>query len=344
MVQHESECRREIELAPDVPAKRGMKQLRPQSSRVRAVLIAGPTASGKSALAIRLAREWNGVIINADALQVYSCWRVLTARPSREDEDLVPHLLYGHVAWNSHYSVGSWLEDIQQALQRAGDRLPVLVGGTGLYFNALTSGLAPIPPIPSTVRKRAEELERNSGPGALLDTLRTQDPDTFFLIDHRNPARIRRAWEVLIATGRGLASWHEEKVEAVIQPDNAARLLVEADREWLAERIQRRAEWMMANGALRECSAMQANWNPGLPSSQALGAAEIMSHLQNGISMDETISQISAVTRRYAKRQRTWFRSKMACWQKVQAEEIATQSQLPQTVLATIYGQAAATG
>jgi tRNA dimethylallyltransferase len=168
------------------------------------VLIAGPTASGKSALALEIAEASGGVIVNADALQVYDGWRVLTARPGPEEEARAPHSLYGHVPFEAEYSVGDWLRALAPLLQA--DQRPIIVGGTGLYFRALTEGLAEIPPIPPEIRAEAEALPAED----LLSWLRAHDPDTVARIDTQNPARLRRAWEVLCGTGRPLSAWQAE--------------------------------------------------------------------------------------------------------------------------------------
>ena len=292
-------------------------QLMPQHTDYRTVIVSGPTASGKSSLAMRIAAETGGVIVNADALQVYSCWRVLTARPSHLDEEAAEHFLYGHVDQRQNYSVGLWLDDVREALRKAAERLPIVVGGTGMYISALLSGIAPIPPVPAGIRARGAELERSGGIGALTASLEAKDPETLASIDSRNPARVRRAWEVLHGTGRGLASWQTERCAPVVDPESSLRLLFEADKDWLAARIDRRARWMVANGALEECAALLEDWDPTLPYSRALGADAIIAHLRGQVSLDEAVLRISASTRQYAKRQRTWFRSRMAGWQKV---------------------------
>lgn len=276
----------------------------------RPVLIAGPTASGKSALALEIASRAGGVIVNADALQVYANWHVLTARPSAEEEALAPHRLYGHVAHDAPYSVGHWLRDVAPLL--SGDARPIIVGGTGLYFTALTSGLAPVPPIPDDVRATADARMAGEGPGALLAEL---DAETAARIDRRNPVRIQRAWEVLVATGRGLAAWQDETPPPLLRLQDAQTLLIEVDRDWLAERIDRRFDAMIADGAIEEVRRNLAiGWDPLKPSGKAIGAPEIVDYLKGNRSLKAAVAAGKAATRQFAKRQRTWFRSRMIGW------------------------------
>lgn len=280
----------------------------------RPVLIAGPTASGKSALALRLAARDGGVILNADAIQVYDNWRILSARPSPEDESAAPHRLYGHVPWDGEYSVGHWLREILPLLE--GPARPIIIGGTGLYFSALTEGLAPIPPTPPDIRATADALLRDEGLGVLLRDL---DPDTRARIDTRNPMRVQRAWEVQRATGRGLAAWQDETPPPALPLGDCTALLVDADREWLNIRIAQRFDAMLAAGALDEARANLPGWDPARPSSKAIGAPELIAHLQGRMTLDEAREAATIATRQFAKRQRTWFRARMRAWQAVDA-------------------------
>ncbi len=275
----------------------------------RPVLIAGPTASGKSALALEIAARQGGVVVNADALQVFANWRVLTARPSAMEMEVAPHALYGHVAGDAAYSVGHWLREVKPLLS-AGSR-PILVGGTGLYFTALTEGLADIPPSPPGIRRLAEARIGAEGAGALLAEL---DTATAERIDRNNPVRIQRAWEVLRATGRGLADWQDRTPTPLLPPERCERLLLVAGRNWLAERIDRRFDRMMANGALEEARANLEGWDPARPSSRAIGAPDLIAHLRGELALDQAIAAGKIATRQYAKRQRTWFRSRMGDW------------------------------
>jgi tRNA dimethylallyltransferase len=279
----------------------------------RPVLIAGPTASGKSALARAVARAGGGVIVNADALQVYGCWRVLTARPSPAEAAALPHALYGHVPCERGYSAGDWLRAVAGLLRETGVR-PILVGGTGLYFRALTEGLADIPAIAPAIRTEAEARLARDGAAALLAEL---DAATAARIDRANPARIRRAWEVLRATGRGLADWQDATGPALLPLAETQPLLIDAGRDWLAARIAGRFHAMLAEGALAEVAANRAVLARGGPAAQALGAAALARHLDGECTLAEATDAAIAATRRFAKRQRTWFRARMAGWRRL---------------------------
>ncbi|MCA2008814.1 tRNA (adenosine(37)-N6)-dimethylallyltransferase MiaA [Tritonibacter mobilis] len=274
----------------------------------RPVLIAGPTASGKSELALRIAERDGGVIINADASQVYDCWRVVTARPSAQDESRAPHLLYGHLAYDAPYSAGHWLREVTPLLN--GPDRPIIVGGTGLYFLTLTEGMAEIPATPAAIRAEGDQMSLEALSDALDDTTRMR-------IDMKNRARVQRAWEVLRATGRALADWQDDTPPPVLPYENCTALVVEADRDWLEARIRRRFSMMIANGALDEARAMQGRYDPHLPSCKAIGVPELMAHLNGDLSLAEAEESASVATRQYAKRQRTWFRSRMKKWQRV---------------------------
>ncbi len=294
------------------PRKKGspvadlVKQYAPDPSLP--VLIAGPTASGKSALALEIAESAGGVIINADAIQVFDDWRVLTARPPVEDEARVPHLLYGHVPGSHAYSVGDWLRDLQPLL---GGARPIIVGGTGLYFSALTEGLAAIPETPSEVRARAmARLEA----GELQAMVAELDPESRDRIDCRNPMRVQRAWEVLTATGRGIAAWQAETPPPLLPLAQVQPILFDVPKDWLNARIARRFRLMVEGGALDEARANLESWHPALPSAKAIGAAELIGHLRGELSLDEAVERGAILTRQFAKRQRTWFRARMKDW------------------------------
>lgn len=278
----------------------------------RPVLIAGPTASGKSALALAIAERDGGTVINADASQVYDCWRVLSARPDAADLARAPHRLYGHVAATTRHSVGDWLREATAAIaeaRHAGLR-PIVVGGTGLCFQALTAGLAPIPPIPPEIDARSQALLDAGEIAALIAGL---DPETRDRIDLRNPRRVQRAWNVLHATGRGLARWHADTGGGTV-PD-AERLLLWPEVESLDRRIAARFETMLAEGALDEVAAFvrsAPDWS--LPSARVLGARPLADYLAGAISRAAATDAAVTATRQFAKRQRTWFRSRMADW------------------------------
>lgn len=280
----------------------------------RPVLIAGPTASGKSALALRIAAQSGGVIVNADAIQVFDNWRILTARPSPEDEAQAPHALYGHVPGDADYSVGHWLRDVAPLLQ--GGARPIIVGGTGLYFSALTEGLADIPATPETVRTDANERMAQDGIEALLAEI---DAATRARIDTRNPMRVQRAWEVLQTTGRGLADWQDDTPPPLLPLPECTALVVGADKDWLNARIARRFDRMLDQGALEEARANLPGWTPSLLSAKAIGAPELIAHLRGEMTLDQAREAATIATRQFAKRQRTWFRSRMRTWQAIDA-------------------------
>lgn len=274
----------------------------------RPVLIAGPTASGKSALALRIVEEGGGVIVNADALQVYSGWRLLTARPALEDEARARHALFGHVGMAQPYSVGHWLREIAPILQSA--ERPVIVGGTGLYLSALTEGLAPIPATPPAIRAEGDSLS--------LERLLAQvDPQTAAGLDRHNRARVQRAWEVLRSTGRGLASWQAETPPPLLPLGRTTALVLQPEVPWLNARIEARFDSMLNQGALEEVRAALPGWHDGLPSYRALGADQLRAHLLGQITLADARTLAVTASRAYAKRQRTWFRSRMAHWTSV---------------------------
>ena len=286
--------------------------LAPRLDPSRPVLLAGPTASGKSALALALARAQGRAVVNADALQVHDAWRILTARPSPEDEAAAPHLLYGHVPWGAPYSAGHWLREVAPLL---GARpAPVVVGGTGLHFAALTEGLAEIPPVPDEVRAEAGARIAAGGIERLLADL---DAPTAARIDPCNPARVRRAWEVLRATGRGLATWQAGTGPPVLPLARAHPLVLDPGREALAARIEARFDAMIEAGAMGEVRRLAPRWDPSLPAARAIGAAELMAHLRGETTLEAARDAATRATRRYAKRQRTWLRARMAGWERL---------------------------
>ena len=274
------------------------------------MLLAGPTASGKSALALELAARDGRVVVNADALQVYDCWRVLSARPSVADEAVAPHLLYGHVSRDQAYSVGHWLRELRAVLGQP----MVIVGGTGLYFSALTEGLSEIPATPAAVRALADQRLAEQGIAALLADL---DAVTLARIDRANPARVQRAWEVLTSTGRGLASWQDATGPALLPLSEAEALVIRPDVGWLDARIARRFAAMLSEGALDEVRAALPHWQPAQAWAKAIGAPELVAHLRGEIGFAEAAEAATLASRQYAKRQRTWFRSRMKNWREI---------------------------
>ena len=271
------------------------------------VLIAGPTASGKSALALQIAARQGGVIVNADALQVFDGWQILTARPGLADLAAAQHKLYGHVPYNADYSVGHWLREVAPLLKGA---RPIIVGGTGLYFTALTKGLADIPATPPEIRQMADALP-------LPDLLAALDHDTRNRIDTRNRVRVQRAWEVAVATKRSLADWQDSTPPPLSPLDQVVPLLIDASKEWLTPRIAQRFDLMLDAGALEEARAMLPYWNPALLSSKAIGASELIAHLRGEMTLEAARESAIIATRQYAKRQRTWFRKQMTDWHRI---------------------------
>ncbi len=289
----------------------------------RPVLIAGPTASGKSALALRIAREQGGIIINADALQVFANWRILTARPDPQDEAAAPHRLFGHVPGEAPYSVGQWLRDLRRVLRAEPAERPIIVGGTGLYFHALSNGLAEVPETPPHIREEADARLASEGLAPLLTELSREDPETAVRIDRQNPRRVQRAWEVLRATGRGLAHWQAETPAPLLPLARTQAFVLHAPKTWLTPRIEGRFAAMMAEGALEEARKNLDHWRAGRPSARAIGAEELFGLLEGRISREEAVARAQIATRQYAKRQRSWFRARMGDWRWIEAAEIS---------------------
>ena len=279
-----------------------------------AILITGPTASGKSALALRLAVERDGVVINADSMQVYDTLRVLTARPSEDEMEGVPHLLYGHVPASSLYSTGEWLRDISAVLAdlREQGRFPVIVGGTGLYFKALTGGLSDMPVIPDEIRAGLRQRLIDEGPSQLYAALQERDPAVAESLKPEDGQRIVRALEVLEATGRSIAAFQQQTGPVIVDPDSARKIVVLPDRAVLHQRINGRFEAMLEQGAEDEVRALLAlNLPAEMPAMKAIGVSQIAAMFRGELTRDEVIDRGSAATRQYAKRQMTWFRNQM---------------------------------
>ena len=286
-------------------------------NKARPILIAGATASGKSALAIKIAKKLGGVIINADAMQVYEGWKILTARPTKQDQRNVSHLLYGHVDNKEAYSVGDWLRQVTPLLD--GNHRPIIVGGTGLYFRALTEGLANIPKIPEEYKKKSSELIQN---GKMLDMVADFDEATRSKIDLQNPVRVARAWEVLQATGKSIVSWQADTPPPILNINKCDAILMHSSTHWLNERIKIRFEAMLDNGVLEEITKNSQSWDPQLQSSQAIGATQLIEYNLGRISLEKATELAVIASRQYAKRQKTWFRKRMENWRTVIAEDI----------------------
>jgi len=278
------------------------------------VLIGGPTASGKSGLALALAEAFDGTVINADSMQVYRDLRILTSRPDPADEARAPHCLYGVLDAADPCSAARWarLAEAEIAAAAAQQRLPILVGGTGLYFRALLEGLADIPPIPADIRAEARRLHRVLGGAGMRAALAVRDPVGAALLAPGDTQRLVRAYEVVAATGRPLHDWHGAQKAAPRYP-LVAKLILLPPREPLYAACDARLMAMVADGALDEVRALLARrLDPGLPAMKAVGVPELARHLAGAIGLDEAIALAQQATRRYAKRQVTWFRHQMA--------------------------------
>ncbi|ARM89126.1 tRNA delta(2)-isopentenylpyrophosphate transferase [Rhizobium sp. CIAT894] len=283
-------------------------------STVNAILITGPTASGKSALAVELARRHGGAVVNADSMQVYDTLRVLTARPSEEEMQGVPHHLYGHVPADAAYSTGAWLRDVSALLPvlRAARQLPVFVGGTGLYFKALTGGLSDMPEIPEALREELRRRLVEEGPDGLHAELAEADPAMAASLNRQDGQRIVRALEVMKATGRSIAAFQGRSGPVVIDVAEARKIVVLPERAVLHVRINGRFEKMLREGAEAEVRALQAlNLPTEAPVMKAIGVWQIAAMLKGEMTRDEVIEKGAAATRQYAKRQMTWFRNQM---------------------------------
>jgi tRNA dimethylallyltransferase len=289
-----------------------------------AVLIAGPTASGKSALALELAQATGGVIINTDSMQVYRDLRVITARPTPDEEAVVPHRLYGHVDAAVNFSAGSWVADAALVLAeaRAQNRLAIFVGGSGLYFKALTRGLSAVPPIPVAIREDVRARLERDGVEALHAELAQRDPVSAERLKPRDRTRVARALEVVEATGRSLTDWHRDGLPPLLPQGQFRALFLSPDREQLYARIDSRFEAMLLSGALEEVAALAARrLDPLLPAMKAHGVPALIRHLEGEITRDEAADIGSADTRHYAKRQFTWFRHQLPEFEWLKPEE-----------------------
>lgn len=295
---------------------------------MRALLIAGPTASGKSDLALRWAERNGGTIVNADALAVYRELRILTGRPTDGDLGRAPHRLFGHVAAEDGYSVGRWLVDAERALAQAwasGD-VPVVVGGTGLYLKALTQGLSDIPAVSDPVRARVRAEAAGQDAATLHARLSRLDPETAARLRPTDPQRIVRALEVLAATGVPLSSFQETRSRPILPPGSYAGLAMVPDRAWLRGAIERRFDLMMERGALDEVRALRARrHDPALPVMRALGVPPLLAHLEGTLALEDAVARAKAQTRAYAKRQLTFARHQLADFASVDPRQAAAR-------------------
>jgi tRNA dimethylallyltransferase len=290
----------------------------------KAVLIAGPTASGKSALALELAQKTGGVVINTDSMQVYRDLRVLTARPTPKEESAVPHRLYGYVDASVNFSAGAWVADAASVLTeaRAQNRLPIFAGGSGLYFKALTRGLSAVPPIPPEIRESVRARLDRDGVEALHAELARHDAVSAERLKPRDRTRIARALEVVEATGRSLTDWHREGLPPILPPGEFTALFLSAEREALYARIDARFDAMLMAGALEEVAVLAArNLDPLLPAMKAHGVPALIRHLRGELTLEEAATIGRADTRHYAKRQFTWARHQLSGFRWVAPEE-----------------------
>ncbi|MEM1306621.1 MAG: tRNA (adenosine(37)-N6)-dimethylallyltransferase MiaA [Pseudomonadota bacterium] len=289
----------------------------------QAVLIAGPTASGKSACALAVAAQIGGTIINCDSMQVYADLAVLTARPDPAVMAAVPHRLYGHIDAARAYSVGAYARDVAALLAAPDLNAPLIfVGGTGLYFAALTDGLSPIPDIPSAVRDAWRARMDQRGPGALHAELMRVDPVTAAQIRTQDRQRIVRALEVFEATGRPLSAWQDEPARPLLDGWHIHRFVLTGPRDTHYARADARVPDMIARGALAEVAALRdRHLAPDLPCMRAIGVRPLMAHMAGALTLEAATDQMQQDTRRYIKRQTTWSRARMQSWKPIEISD-----------------------
>ncbi|GHC75386.1 tRNA (adenosine(37)-N6)-dimethylallyltransferase MiaA [Limoniibacter endophyticus] len=290
-----------------------------------AILIAGPTASGKSALALSLAQKCKGAIINTDSMQVYAILDALTARPPQDDLTKAPHHLYGHIDPATHYSTGAWLEDVR-GLAASGaleDKRPIFVGGTGLYFKALLEGISPMPVVAADVREMWRAALRERGAQALHAELAERDSEMAIALKPSDGQRIVRALEVLDSTGISLRVWQKKNGEPLVETTTVTRIVLEPDREKLREWIGNRFVKMIEAGAMEEVRALAATkLDPAMPAMKAIGVRELMRADAGEITLSQASERATILTRQYAKRQMTWFRNQCdESWSRIRVED-----------------------
>jgi tRNA dimethylallyltransferase len=284
-------------------------------------LIAGPTASGKSALAMRLATERPSVIVNADAMQVYADLRVLTARPSAEDEAAVPHRLFGHIDGATAYSAADWADAGRQVLAEiwSAGQHPILVGGTGLYIRTLLEGIAPVPPIDPAIRAEVRAMDVATAHAALTG----EDPLAAARLRPSDTTRVARALEVVRSTGRPLTDWQSERTGGIGSAIGLRAIVVDPPREAVVARSKLRVAMMLADGAIDEVAALrERNLDPALPVMRAIGVRPLLQYLSGEVTLDRAAENICADTRAYIKRQQTWMRGQFpASWQRISSPD-----------------------
>lgn len=296
-----------------------------QSRDLQPILIAGPTASGKSALALALAERFGGIVINADSMQVYRELEILTARPPPEDLAHAPHALYGFVPASEAYSVGRFAADAARALSdaHAKNLRPIFVGGTGLYFKALLEGLSPIPPVDEAIRAHWRSEAERLGAGKLHEHLAEKDPLMAERLRPTDTQRIVRALEVLGSSGRSLSAWQEMQGTPLIDPARARCFVISADRAVLHERADRRFDAMLGRGALDEVRRLeQLQLAADLPAMRAIGVAPLLRAIRGETTLEDATVDAKAETRQYIKRQQTWLRRNMISWNNISTQEI----------------------
>jgi len=289
---------------------------------VDAFLIAGTTASGKSRAALELAERIGGVIVNADSMQVYREARILTARPADADMAIAPHRLYGHVSVREAYSTGRFQSDAARALAevRESHRIPIFVGGTGLYFTALTDGLSDMPAIPAAVRTAARALLARIGNEAFHKELAQRDPERASALRPGDSQRMLRAYEMFEASGRPLSFWQQIAGKPVLAGLRLGKFVLDVPRPLLRERIAARFRTMLGEGAMVEALALE-DLDPALPAAKIIGRRELLALHRGEIDADEALERAVIATRQYAKRQDTWFRNRLADWARVDAAD-----------------------
>ncbi len=279
-----------------------------------AILIAGPTASGKSAYALERAENEHGAIVNCDSMQVYSVLHVLTARPSATETQIVPHHLYGYVHPSQSFSTGQWMADVTELLESGAleDRRPIFVGGTGLYFRALLGGLSQMPKIPDSLRTRLRAELSESGSVRLHKELNEKDPAAAASINPGDPQRVLRALEVFEASGRSILEWQKERTPPLVDELSAQKYLILPDRAVLHRRLEQRLDRMIDLGALAEIAALgQLGIDPAMPAMKAIGVPQLLAAADGAVDLEIALKDAKTATRQYAKRQMTWFRNQL---------------------------------
>lgn len=296
-----------------------------------AILIAGPTASGKSALALHMAKKTGGFIVNTDSMQVYDVLDLLSARPQSDELREAEHFLYGHVAPSVSYSTGKWFADVEALLSRADlrTRTPIFVGGTGLYFRALLGGLSQMPEVPVDVREHWRNRMSEEGAEALHSALTELDPEIAATLRPTDSQRIVRALEVFEGTGKSLLHWQKNTGTALVDDASATKIVLLPDRKWLGERIAQRFNLMWDHGALDEVRALNVlHLDPALPAMKAIGVREISAFFAGEMTREDAIERSIIATRQYAKRQSTWFRNQLdVSWKVFSSGENALSGQ-----------------